>query len=576
MSELLNFFYRGELEINCVVACIVFVASIVSDAVSTLDPQQSDETPTSMRCSAIVLVACLASPPIKEKFVFVQRLILGIGLAVVAFAGKHDGSRGVRIADAVFTFGIGSLTLSSFIAGGTNALNSSQKSLSKDAAPFTQRETVCSLAISFLFYSGCRIVRQAIVYPVNVQNFAVTTLDWDGQPVVVAGYAFSSVSSILSLAFGGCTASMLAVLLLASNTLRELGTGGKRELMLSCGFFQLFAAFWATVALSEQHSTLSVLFSSSACSSAACPASGAARRFAMLNGNPTGVWLNAIGTFVLAYGPQTGLAGDASPAQPLLTPVVIVWGMLSTIGCAAVVFAYSSFQDAGIYVEISMLIALVGIAISAFWDTKLGSLVFLAGIGYDELISVMNTSILVMLSFLTHCSILVGVAALFLRVVLSIVVDLGWTCFPPQITDIMDDIVGILTICGMSIFTFLYFATTCLLSTYDGLLLGPDSYEDGPNKYARSMIAAVLEHWLPVLIFMPLFRNKQVTNVSLGWKIGAWVGTLVFTLGLWITALFISGQDADHADAYTWSSHTPFVLSVFFVCLVPWFVVSLI
>lgn len=561
-----------DLEVNCIVACIVFLTSILSDAVCALDNSDA-KTPNSMRCSSIVLIACLASPPIRQEAVFFQRLILGTGLAIVALVGEHHGTEGLRIADIAFTFVIGCIVTSSYIQGGTESLRKSKKSMSDSAPEFTKRDTVCALAISFLFYSSFRVLRQSITYAQNVDSFVVTLKGYDGENLVAPGYALMSVASLLSIGFGGTVGVVLAANLLASDSLRQLGTNSKREIMLIGGFLQFAAAFWATVALSDQQETLAPIFSASACASDACPAAGIARRFAMLAGTPTTLWINAFGCFLLAYGPKSN---DSEKTTPLLTPVVVVWGMLATVACAAIVFAYSSFSGPGIYVEISTLISLAGVAIGAFWNNEFGSLVFAAGIMYDEVVSVLKYSLLGMLTYLTHCSIFLGVAALAIRTLVVLIVEIGWQILGPRVTDTLDDVIGLLTISGMSIFTFLYFATVVLLASYNGTLLGPDSYEEGPNGYARSMVAAVLEHWLPLLIYLPLYRSKQVQNVAFGWKAGMWVGTVALAVAIWVAALVTAGRDADHADGYTWGSQLPFVISVFVTCLVPWAAVVLI
>ena len=558
-----------DLEINCIVACIVFTSSIVADAVLASDPPFHNETPTSMRASSIILVACLASPPIRQQYVFVQRLVIGVGLAAVALTGDHTGSRGVRIADVIFTFLLASMTLSAYMQGGTESLKTTGASMTSTAPEFTRRETVCALAIALLFYSSCRVIRQCISYASNVEAFQMQILDWNGTYVNVPGYAHMNVASIIALGFGGVVGATIATLLLSSTSLREAGTGAKRNIMLIGGLLQFMAAFWGTVALSDQQEELPILFSASACTSESCPASGIARRFAMTNGSPSPLWVNALGLFVLAYGPD-------SNNEDKLSPIVVVWGLLSFVGCVCVVFAYSSFQGGGIYVEISTLVCLTGVTVTAFWNAELGSMIFAIGISYDEITSVIENSILVILTYLTHCSIFVGTIALILRTVLVMVVDLGWRFFGPQITDVLDDIVGVLTIAGTSIFTFLYLATISLMSTYEGVFLGPDSYEKGPNAYARSLVAAVLEHWLPILIFLPMYRTKQVVNLAFGWKLGAWIGTLVAVLAVWTIALLIAGRDADHADIYEWSNQYPFMMSVIIACIVPWLSISLV
>jgi hypothetical protein len=206
----------------------------------------------------------------------------------------------------------------------------------------------------------------------------------------------------------------------------------------------------------------------------------------------------------------------------------------------------------------------------------MGSIIFVAGILYDEIVSIQTHSLLVMLSYLTHCSIAVGVFCLVIRTCISILAGYLNDCIGQGFKDILDDLIGVFTVSSMSIFTFLFFATVSLISSYTGLLLGPDSYEFGPQKYARSLVAAVLEHWLPILIVLPLYRTRQVANLSQTWKFVIWIATLVITVGIWVTALLLQDRQPTDADAYKWSDQLGFVSSVLLGTLVPWALVSLV
>lgn len=558
-----------ELEVNSVVAAVIFIGAIVFDATSAHDPQPLHNVPLSMRCSCIILIACLASPPIRQSAVFLQRLVLAIALGVISMVGSHIGSKGSRFADLIFTFLIGTMTLSSYMRGGTESLSKSKKrQLTPDAPAFTRRDSVSALAISILFYSSLRVIRQCIVYSGAVRDFSISTTDWTGNNTnLVPGYALMSVASLCAVGFGGTVSFALSASLLASSSLREIGTGAKREIMLVAGFLQFSAAFWATVALSDQQDELNVIFDAAACNSVACPASGTARRFAMMNGQSSAIWMNTLGTFVLAYTPQ-------STAEPLISPVVVVWGLLSTVACIAVIFAYSSFSGPGIYVEISTLISLAGVTIGAFVNAELGSIVFAVGLGYDEFVSASQNSLLTLLTYFTHCSIFVGTMCLILRTVVVLVVEFTWEFIGSKATDILDDVVGVLTVAGMSIFSFLYLATLSLISTYEGDLMGPDSYEPGPQRYARSMIAAVLEHWLPILIFLPLYRSKHVKTIDFGWKLAVWVGSLILSATIWMIALSVAEKEA--SDLYRLEAQYPFMASIVVTTIVPWILLSLI
>ena len=563
----------SEASNNHFVASLVFLAAIQTDAVSALDPAGETDfiLPILIRLFALAFIALTVFLPsicAGEMSRIGQQAIFVVALAVTALVGNHQAASDVRIVDLILTF----------VVGATIIL----------ANAFWARKTSDTLVTVLIFYANLLNTRQSFRYTENVVDASNTVPDWTGnKTVTLPGYGLSSIASILALGFGSTVGATLAVFMLVDPNART-----RRMLLLICGFLQFSSAFWATVALSDQQQELSVLFSASACASEACPAAGSGRRLGMLNGGSATLWLTSLGTFILAYEPNansnsnsiykatttttTVTTTTAATQQALSSPIVVVWGALSTVACAAVVFAYSSFEGQSAYIEVSTLVSLVGVTAAAFWNNEFGSLVFTAGIVYDEWRAVQSNSLLTILTYLTHCSIFIGTLTLLLRTIVVIVVDLGWSVLGPRITDRLDDIVGVLTIAGTSIFTFLYFATVVLVSTYNGLLLGPESYEDGPNGYARSMVAAVLEHWLPILIFLPLYRSRQVTNLSTNWKIGIWIGAVAVAVSLWASALTVAGRDADHADAYSWGNQIAFVISIFVTCVAPWAAVVMV
>jgi hypothetical protein len=170
----------------------------------------------------------------------------------------------------------------------------------------------------------------------------------------------------------------------------------------------------------------------------------------------------------------------------------------------------------------------------------------------------------------------VGVLCLTIRTFISILAGYLNDCIGQGFKDVLDDLIGVFTVSSMSIFTFLFLATVSLISSYDGVLLGPDSYEQGPNSYARSLVAATLEHWLPILVILPLYRTRQVANLSQTWKVIVWVATLAVSLTIWMSALLLQDRQPIDSDAYKWSDQLGFIASVLLGTIVPWALVSLV
>lgn len=566
-----------KIERNCLAAATLFIGAVVVDGLTAIDPAEIDESPASMRCTAVVLIACLGAPAIRQRLIFEQRVAAGVLLAVTALYGMHQGSVGVRTLDAVYMWLVLSLTLYSFATGGIEDVSAGDDAkkrgaTSKDAPPYTFRESSCSLAMAVLFYSGVRIMRQGFAHSEVARNFKVSGTAWDGSTRETTGYAAASVATTIALTFGGAVATGLAAVLFASNDLREVGTGAKKELLMSAAFMQLLAAFFGTVSWSEQYTGLTAVWSETACDSLTCPAAGMARRTALMNSCPVGIWMNALGTAVLAYAPDARVRTRED--EKMLSPPVVAWGMFSIVGCVLITVAYSSFSGAGSYIDYAMLIALVAVAISAFWDTWYGSVIFLVAIGIDEVFTLMETPAIDLLTYYTHCSLLVSFVLLSLRVAASSVTEFFWSWLPEGLVEIIDDIVGLLTIAGTSVAVALYLGSCVLMASYPGNWVGPDGYEQPDNKYARTWISAILEHWIPVLIWLPMYvRKQEVSQVAQLYRLIAWMSAVLVVVIVWVVSLAVAAQPPNHA---MWAYSGPFLFGGISVLLPPWIAISFV
>lgn len=564
-----------KIERNCLASTTLFIGAIVADALGAIDTPTIDQSPVSMRCTAAVLIACLAAPPLRQSFVFEQRLLTSTALVAVAFFGLHQGSEGVRVVDAVYTWIVLSLTLYSFATGGIEDMGNSKeerKSLSSEAPPYVYRESLCCLSMATLFYSGIRIMRQGFAHSETARNFKVASTTWDGSDRLVTGYASSSTATVIGVSFGGAVAVGLAAVLFSSTDLREVGTGAKKELLSACAFLQLIAAFFTTVAWSEQYTSLTAIWGDVACDSMTCPAAGLARRTSLMNATPIPIWMNALGTAVLAYAPDAKV--QTREDETGLSPPVVAWGVTSIVACVLTTIAYSSFTGAGSYIDYSALIGLTAVAISAFWDTWYGSLVFLIAIGIDEVFTLSTSPAIELLTYFTHSSLFVSFILLSLRVLLSGITEFFWSWLPARVVAVIDDTVGVITIAGTSITVALYLGTCALMASYPGNWVAPDGYEQPDNKYARTWISGILEHWLPVLIWLPLYTRKQeASNVGPTYRLVTWLVALAVPLAIWLVALSVAAEGANHA---MWTYQPAFLFACLSMLLVPWVAVSFV
>ena len=156
---------EGLLEItegNVVSACSVLSASVVLDALNALPSTIVVDVPTSLRTTALVLIALVAAPPVDPNLLFEQRGVAGVCLFASAFVGLHQGGVNARIADALYSLLCGWAVLLIFGVSGPKPGEKGYDAKGK-------RENVLALSAGFLGYSGARIVRAAL-YHAGEQN----------------------------------------------------------------------------------------------------------------------------------------------------------------------------------------------------------------------------------------------------------------------------------------------------------------------------------------------------------------------------------------------------------------------
>ena len=135
-------------ESNTLAASAVFLSSIVVDAITAKDPLEEQNAPTSLRTAAMVLIAILSAPPIRQWMLFEQRLAVGVPLAAVALMGWHEQSVGARICDAIFIIVTMGIALVSYWSGGQQGISARPlKATSKDAPSYLRREALVNLSL---------------------------------------------------------------------------------------------------------------------------------------------------------------------------------------------------------------------------------------------------------------------------------------------------------------------------------------------------------------------------------------------------------------------------------------------
>lgn len=77
---------------NVLAAATIFSASIVLDALNAVPTTLAVDVPVSLRTTALVLIALVASPAVRSEYLFEQRGLAYVLLVLTAWVGLHQGN----------------------------------------------------------------------------------------------------------------------------------------------------------------------------------------------------------------------------------------------------------------------------------------------------------------------------------------------------------------------------------------------------------------------------------------------------------------------------------------------------
>jgi len=564
-------------EPNTLAASVIFLGSIVIDAITANDPLVENNAPTALRSSAVVLIAILSAPPIRQWMLIEQRLAVGVPLAAVALVGWHEQSVGARICDALFVVVTIGTALMSYWGEGqkmTMAKDRLQKAVSKDAPPFLRREALINLAIAQLLYSSFRILRIALRHPTAVRDYSVATYTFNGAMRDEPGYAFASTASTGALAFGAAAGIGIASVLLLNKDVREHGTSAATLVLTTGAFAQFVGAFLATMAASEQLDNLTGIYSAGACGvESICKPAFLARRFGLVNTCPAALWLNGFGTLLLAFAPSIRMKSRSEMEAQTRNFEVTVYAFLSTIVCLWSLFVYLSFTGAEAITDYAAVSATLAVAITAFLDPLVGSTIFVIAVGADMIMLWSTYGGVHIFAHFTHCTNAVLLVLLALYVLTTTVVDFTWRWLPARVIEISDRVTGVLAIAGTSLGVLLFLSSCAMQASYDGVLIPDDQFRASDRRYARTAAAFIMEHWLPVLVWLPLYSCRcEVEMLSYKVRAAIWYLAAAIPVAIWI--LVVAAQPGSlPVWANGWYGSAGFVMSIGVAGVVPWSVV---
>lgn len=550
---------------NSVAASVFFVASLVLDALTALESTTTTkathaDAPASLRGASLVLVACLASPVLRQPQNGVsgvyQRPILAVLLISAAFIGLHHGGVQTRAFDALYTTFGSFIVVYLFSAGGLDEMS---KLSAKEAIESAVKKSSSSLAGALVFYCGLRTLRAGLQHPVEVSDFRISL--HSNTTASALGYAYSSNTAAVSLSAGGAVGVAAGWLVISYHEDLSLGTDALTIPLCAAGAFQLVAGLAAALSFGAQVDQLPAIFGETACMSAtsACEAARGARRFASANTPVCALWVSALGLLALGFPPSLRLREKTG---------IFTWGGLGTVAgtvsaglAMLLVFWNATFEGKGGHTEFVMLAVLFAIYTSFFIDNVIGTLIYIVAMGIEEAVYVQYYGVETLFSHLTHLTLVVTLVLLVFHTLLQLLI-IGLR------SNALYVIAGVVTTAGTSLALGLYLASAALLAVSNGNLGDLQDTENG-RWFAFSF---VLQHFCPLLIWLPLVVCRCDFHILSSWdRTVVWVSALPTLLVLYTLCLTVLNSAAPTAALI---DETALWACVLGAGVVPWIVAS--
>ena len=457
---------EGLIEIaegNVVSACSVFVASVVLDALNALPSTIVVDVPTSLRTTALVLIALVAAPPVDPNLLFEQRGIAGMCLFTSAFVGLHQGGVNARIADALYSLLCGWAVLLIFGVSGPKPGERGYDAKGK-------RENVLALAAGFLGYSGARILRAALYHAGEVTSFSAKYEDISSR-----GYAMADDLVACALAFGGTLCVCASVIILINHDeIYEHGCAPIASVVAQLSILIFVSAFVVQIACYARIDELEALFGDSACvgDSNVCGNSYRARRLYTANSSPAALWACAVGLTILAFPHdrrcKTRRDYFLHPEDPEAR--ASAWGSGNVALAASIValLVVLNYTDAW-WPSLELLLLFFSIPVAWYSSTALACTLHAAGmLAYT--VGRLGSPLGFDLAYLTHWFV---AATLLITIALAVTTFISWAlyascCSRGRYIQWLENLTALLIVALVSLQLFLIIASLAVISGYDG------------------------------------------------------------------------------------------------------------
>ena len=522
---------------NVLSAGAVFSASIVLDALTALPTTLVVDVPTSLRTTALVLSAVVAAPPVNAEFLFEQRGLAAVLLAVAAFVGLHNGGVNARIADAVYSLLCGWAVLLIFGFSGPKEGDRGYDLKGK-------RENVIALAAAYLGYAGARIVRAALYHPGEVTSFSATHDDIEAR-----GYALADDLVASTLVFGGTLCICAAgIILFNHDAIYEEGCRPVASVVAQISVLIFLSAFVVQIACYARINELEALFGESACVGDVdvCANSFRARRLYAANSSPAALWACAVGLTIFAFPHGRRCRTRRSYFKHALEEEEDDDERASATGSGNVAFVASVVAVAVVcgyadsfWPALELLLLFVSIPTAWYSSTWVACALHAAGmLAYT--VGRLGSPLGFDLTFLTHWFV---AATLLLTLVLAVTTFISWLLYSSCVSRgryivWLENTTALLLVALVSIQLFLTIASLAVISGYDGSLMTAVSWRSASLQWTT-------QHSLGFFFSAAVVGGRfepQNDRISRWLLRAAWFGVPVVLAACWLFWLFASAR----------------------------------
>lgn len=559
---------KNELvaEGNVVGCCCIFVSSIVLDALNALPTTVVADVPVSLRTTAFVLIAMVAAPPVEPHFLFEQRALAFVLLALAAWVGLHHGGPNARLYDGIYCLFGGWATV---LIYGRRRNRGGERGFDAKG----RRENVVALSAAFLGYAGFRIVRAGFSHATEVSRFTLSDDD-----VIARGYALADDLIASALTFGGLMCVCAAVIVLMNHDLvYEFGCFPLTTVMAMMSVMVFTAAFLVQIASYARLEDMATLFGDGSCSGSIeiCSLTYRARRMQSANTSPATLWACAVGLtlFAFPYERRCHTRRDYfSPKQETAmrdaTNAAAWVAVLSTAIALATVFFFVDATSTLASLEVFLMY--VSIPAAWFGDTWFACALHAAGIAVYTADRV-GSGRGVDPTYLTHwCMVTTLVITLVLAVTTGISQLLYASfCAKKQYVCWVEDLTAGLLVALVSLQLLLTVGSLGLVSGYDGSM-----FTDG-RAWTVTSFEWATQHCISFFFTAALIGSRyecQSPYIPRCVLQTIWFAVPLLLIAAWTGAILVLQQDVPYGKTGDW----PSLLLAAFAALVPWIVIGIV